>query len=1495
MHRLYIPIRGFILVAPPLVVGLLGVTYVYGALLRLSAPGVAVSLKFKTPGGEVTLKSDSYSLNAQTGTLTANRPALYDPQGQLLLKAEYLVAKNLYQAGKVVWVEVSNPELFLKRDSNGAFPQFDLLPKGDDQPSTTAFKVIIRRPKVHYLDNSGTQTLNLVAVAKDVEVSGKGDKWFTNGLAEVEGLGPIKFKANGTGSGSWSANLDTKDLHAEKLLPYLRGQKEFKDAIAPFSASSLTLSARVALGKALDKRFRWGATDVVALGTGMGYEGSLLTKNLTWKGEVSDTGLQGDFDFDEGKARGLVDWSGKEPQYDFDMDASVSETNQLPVFLRKFVPKGISGRQLNAKGRVWGAGQKVAVQLSSSADSVTLFQEKIQSPVVSIAGDANSLAIRLTSGQWRGNPFTASLNMDKGQLRGAIQAEAVDLATAKEYGFRGLSGKAKLVAIVSGTSKKPLASWQARGKAKYQLEGRVFEGPVTAKGAVDGERLVVDQLSFAPVSQALVVANGSLELQSQRLAGNVQFGGLGLKSFEKTMKGVVSGKAFLSGTLKSPKLVGELEAFSPGNDTLTLSTIGSKFEYSGSRARLYDLYALKGSGSVSGEVFYDTRSTQISGNLKASGLEFGLIAPDLEGAGLIDADTIQLSGSIKNPKVTAKARAKQLIVSNIKVDEADVDLAYADKLLKINHGRIKMGEGDATFSGIYDPEKKAGTVDFDAKKIDFGPALRDRIESFTVAGMMTAKGTGSFDSKGVSQGRLEGSLDALKLNGVAMGGGDFEITNKNRIWSGTALVGNLERYYSLSKFNYDEKNLTLDAFGDISGVPLAELINLSQIQRDASEGDWKQRLLSARGIVAGQFEVSGPVKDPNVILKEGSLKKATLDGVSLGEFLLEGSKMGSDYAIRKGSWKFNDANASVTGTFSPEGEVNLDGDVTTFPLSLFNLVSPRFEGVEGDFDLSFSATGKAKTPLVRASVHTNRIGGTGVNDLSLNIDSLSISQQAGIEASGQLTYRGIPAILEAKVPFKYPLELPKDEPIFARVKVATRSLNDLGPFFGNFDAKHTNGTIGGEFEVAGTVDNPVPKGELRVSAKELSFQGSDLVLKPATATLKFQDQKLNLQTYLTSGLGGTFTANLSASIGALDDLIANLSKEGSEATLSLPVTGSGSFDNFKLAQSSPLFGRFAGQIGGEFTVGGNVQRPVIQGNLDLSDVALQYASANTAPSGPSTYLIDPVFDLFVSMSGLNNIRAGIANLDITGTTTIAGNLSRPDISGAFSLNRGTLRFPSARVTLLPQGSLGFRYKAASGFGDDQPISRLDVNLEGKTRLVTSGNGDLPERYEVEMDVTGNLLEDGGLRIGARSDPPGLSQARVLKMLGQGGLVDAFSGNNKVEFNEERLRQTLTAFLPAAFEGVTNKIATNLGLDYLSLDYNPLEQATLSFGRYLSSRWYFDLRRQLSQPLPGQRLLYDFKLIYKTPFKGKNFKRLNLFLGVDQDRPWKLGLEYRLRF
>jgi hypothetical protein len=368
-------------------------------------------------------------------------------------------------------------------------------------------------------------------------------------------------------------------------------------------------------------------------------------------------------------------------------------------------------------------------------------------------------------------------------------------------------------------------------------------------------------------------------------------------------------------------------------------------------------------------------------------------------------------------------------------------------------------------------------------------------------------------------------------------------------------------------------------------------------------------------------------------------------------------------------------------------------------------------------------------------------------------------------------------------------------------------------------------------------------------------------------------------------------AEITASLKTLGE---SLQSFNFDQLMQVPVKGGVTLNTFSAKQDAGDKGSLSMIGNGTVLIGGTVASPLLSGEIGIYNARGKLPDAELGTATGGTFPINPRFDLKATLQNPAKVTTSAAELSVIGSGTLKGSLTRPQAEGELEALGGSIRLPTARVRIEPGGTAKVSY--AAGRGGGAPAVSVDVDLEGRTHLTALRYGNEVERYEIILTIRGDLLQEGGLTLLARSEPDDLGQERILALLGQtevlSGLLEQGLGGDA----EQKFRQALTgAAVPYLFERLTGNLANTLGFDYLTLELDPLQQTSISFARSFGKGLVFQGTRQISEPLPGLPQKYDLRLVYRLPFRRGIFERVNFSVGTDELRPWKLAVEYTKRF
>jgi hypothetical protein len=269
-------------------------------------------------------------------------------------------------------------------------------------------------------------------------------------------------------------------------------------------------------------------------------------------------------------------------------------------------------------------------------------------------------------------------------------------------------------------------------------------------------------------------------------------------------------------------------------------------------------------------------------------------------------------------------------------------------------------------------------------------------------------------------------------------------------------------------------------------------------------------------------------------------------------------------------------------------------------------------------------------------------------------------------------------------------------------------------------------------------------------------------------------------------------------------------------------------------------------------------------------------------------VIDPEFNVRLDLSEPGRLRSSTADMYLSGSGSLFGSLQKPKADASLVVEKGTIRLPAALLRLDQGGSV----KATYGVTGPATASAI-VDMEGNTSVTATRALDTDvQRYDITLGFKGDLLQENGLSLSASSDPGDLSQDRILAILGQADLIQTLSSGGK---ESSAIQNAMLSTVPMLLDPYTGQVARGLGLDYLNVEYNSYDFASVAFGKILGSGFSIQGTRQISEPPPGFALRYDYRLTYRPKRLFGSLSRFRFYFGSDQDRVWKLGLEYGVRF
>ncbi len=1533
-------IRLAALLAPAAILLFWGGSYLLACAKYLANPGVPLRMSYRTPGGDLLLTADSYVLNTDNGDLTVVKPKVTDPAGSVLFYADRVEALGLPLLGnetRRAVVTVRNAYATIQRKADGKIDLFEYLPEQEGPSGDFPFAVQINKGKIKFVDATGAnrfvQNLNL----SDVQVDGVGDRWLGSGNATLENVGDLALSVqNQPDAGVWvrgqTDRLELADLYrAFREMPEGRETPELRE----IDANSFVVQGPFEVFLPSKSPARIEAT-LSAEAEGFRYGRDYRAERLRFEGVVSADGAQGRVD---GRDRGLsadfegfVNWKNA-LEIDGNLNAKAPNLASLPSALRTQIPRHVEVRgPLSYAGRLayrddpgWRLNGRV------EAASISAYEESVASLAVDIDYSDDRLALAVREGAWRGAPVAGHVAFDlrTDAISGSLNLEGISLTNlARRFQIDRFQGSGDLDVLLSGTAAKPVAFIRAVSQNVYTWNPEIpaTSGKFTLAATLKDNRLRFDQ-AYLVTSAGSISATGSYNLGNQRLNLVAVGSGIDLDRMDPDLEGIARFKANIGGTLSKPTYTGTAELFGLTVQDEPIPIITTSFSGNLHSVLVNDLKVVKGASQAVGEASLRFKDLALNGEFQALGVQLSDFLGD-EYLATIDLSDARLSGTLARPSFNATAKATDIVILGNKVDSAEAVISFKSNLLEVDDFAAQLGEGTVLGFLSYDVEKQFGQASFLAEKI--------ALENFfppNLGASMTAELSGeagiTFEDGKFKQGSGEGQLADVSVNQTPLGGGDWKFSADGTQIKGDAFVGGLDSSLDLSGISYQLESGEIGGNVWLRNLSVQDIYKITKPYLPVEDIQMNSLLERTSGTVGLSADLGGTAQ--NIELENGSFTAETLQvRISdepkpsfrpLGTMSAMFDRHGQTWQIASLLWQGGPIGIDAKGTFTESGAISIDGRIEDLDLSYMGIYEPSLANLVGKIDSDFSLMGTTAEPILRASPVTdnkavdaegNPIPGIGfttevqgtasrrqlLHPFNFSFHELTISNwangQGGVEGQASLDFEGYGGNLSLNLPFRFPFDLVPGAPVAAKLMVNNREVRDIDQLATIFNPTLSEGNVFGQIDVSGTKENLITVGDVELNASRLVLNEGGQEFNGVKALVQFRPQELSANLTGTSARGGDVEAKAAARIPSLDEILRQLRGGTITELLNSPLTGAVSSRELAARLKLGTDGFAESTVTSDLTLGGTLKEPALQGEVKLADSSLTMPSEFPTSETAGQLTVNPQFDLRVRTLNPARFKTSTAEIDMEGGGTIQGDFTSLEASALLRVTRGILRLPTTRVTLEPGGTIEPHFTLSNGSSD----ARVDVEIEGKTRVVTASRyGEGAQRYDVTLDVRGDLLKDGGLNLTATSDPGDLSQDEILALLGQVSLIEGIASGVQSGNAEAQIRDALVGIaVPYLLDPVTSKLAAAFTLDYLTLDINALDGATIYFAKTLSNRFVLQGSRQVSQINQNYPLKYDLRLSYQMRFGNRaDRRRLNFLVGLDEMRPWKIAVEYTFRF
>jgi len=684
----------------------------------------------------------------------------------------------------------------------------------------------------------------------------------------------------------------------------------------------------------------------------------------------------------------------------------------------------------------------------------------------------------------------------------------------------------------------------------------------------------------------------------------------------------------------------------------------------------------------------------------------------------------------------------------------------------------------------------------------------------------------------------------------------------------------------------DLQRLQVRLTAETSALPIEWLQRVARAVPNALPPAVAERIETLQGTVQASLSLEGALREPLAQLRLNA-EQLEWRAQSLGSLSVQAEWVGASDAdaldadtdlahavetvrrlrtqravLQQLRWQAETARLEAQARYTPE-RLTADLEAAQLPLRWARLWEPSLPEVDGALDLSLIADGAPESPELTLSATVNQLAYAGYT-----VDQILFSQiearEGVIQTDDALIRMGdYQTRLSGRLPFRWsPIAIPDDEPIRIQARLREQPLTLLS-LVAPIDPARTQGTIDALLEIEGTLAQPQPRGRLTITDGALALHDLRTALQEIGLQVAFDGREARIvQAQARASEGGSLRIE-----GGVD-----LSGEQALANLTLRADGL----TIREPKLPVLEGSAQAVVSGAVQVQGALTEPQVQGALRVQRGFLYLPPELPERTAGEPLPVNPRFDLRVDIADEFTLRNPNLDARMEGALQIGGALQAPSLSGEFSLRSGALSLPTARLRIEPDSVARLNYPFTNAAGET--IARIELDVRASTSVVAPDFTGDPIRYRVEVDVRGPLDDPERLQLTARSDPPGLSEQRILSLLGRGQALAAIArGDDPARVFREQLGDILTAqVLPGLLAPLETGIAEAFDLEQFTLDYSGLRPASLYLVKNLFDGVGIAYRRGIG--IAGNE--YQARLFYRLPFRNRLLQRLRVGVGFD---------------
>lgn len=999
-------------------------------------------------------------------------------------------------------------------------------------------------------------------------------------------------------------------------------------------------------------------------------------------------------------------------------------------------------------------------------------------------------------------------------------------------------------------------------------------------GFVDKNGLVVDNFSAFAGKGGSLAAHGSI-LEDGTLSVNGRMADFPIDPLltmatGKDARGLCSTEFNLSGNINAPQFAGVMQMTQAEFMHQKITEAHGLLSLQDNVLKIKDFKANMDQGShlINGSIDLRGSEPSIDLVLSTKGVRIEplmqIISSDAYVTGNLDNELV-LKGVVSNPSILGEIHASDGSAAKQLFNSVDGHYSYIDGELTLKNFVVNAAIAKVELNGKMNKNRE---LDFllDAQNVDLAH-LPVKDDTLDLDGLLNAKGY------------LGGTLTKPYFKGDVIS--DEIFINGEKI---SEIQGTL-------KSNLKEQNLFNIAFkqpykDDVNnyGIYSADInIDLTEhfLQGNVSMlwGDVGGLLRMARQ----DYDISGLMQgelnfNPN---GKGSGAYITIDADNVKIHERNYAHMNFKGCMKNGIISFDDVKLQEEKDVVDKGIIAVQGTIDfkkrQLDLELASLkANPAIltaimkdpPEVQGEMDILMQLNGTFDKPSGSASVVVNNgaIAGVGIDSLtamlSLADDNIKLQQLLAskdvysIKASGDIPvdlFRNKSERHNANAQMNIIMDL--DEARLGILPAMTEMVE-----WGIGDTK-------GKIRVAGTLEEPLLFGSVKVDDGSLKIKDLDTVLENINLDVDFQGNQVLLRNLSTQLGKGQVVANGNYALHTDANVAYRLHITAKDAELMSSIFSSRI--NSEIDIMPQKYRDYRNYDGSEPP---EQYRPSVKGNVRLDDVKINMPTIPALGEGESNI----GFDLNVELGPkIHLYNSYLYDIWLSGGIHLKGSTLYPIIEGSIKADKGTIKYLRT----------DFKLNKASLVWVDQGTFLPNVNLDSMARF---------NRYHVFMRINGPVSE---MDLQLSSDPP-LEKNTIIRML---TLQRESAGSNEV--TSEDMTNLMTAGLQMTVLGdVEMMIKQTLGVDQFRI-YTGRTRSGIGFESTKDRNHELtDDERNQYNVLISKYLNDKFMLGYTTSFDGKYRSifgqyDINRHFNITYSRSYDLsdeaedwyGLEYKVTF